>query len=46
MNNMYTNNTFIDYLLLIIIGLIVTYASAFIASRRIKTIATRELVVE
>ena len=46
MNKMDTSNTFIDYLLLFVIGLLVTYIGAYIASRRIKTISTRELVVE
>ena len=46
MNKMDTSNTFIDYLLLFVIGLLVTYLGAYIASRRIKTISTRELVVE
>lgn len=46
MNVMNTNNTFLDYLLVIVIGSIVSYIGAFIASRRIKKISSRELVVE
>ena len=46
MNNMQTYNTFLDYFLVILIGGIVTYLGAFIASRRIKKISSRELVLE
>jgi ABC-type antimicrobial peptide transport system permease subunit len=46
MNNMKTNNTLLDYTLLIVLGSIVSYIGAYIASRRIRRISTRELVVE
>lgn len=46
MNNMTCTNSFLDYVLVIVIGSIVAYIGAFIASRRIKRISTRELVVE
>ena len=46
LNNMNTSNTFLDYLLVILVGGAVAYLGAFIASRRIKRISSRELVVE
>ena len=46
LNNMRSNNTILDYLLIILGGILVTYFGAFISSRRIKKISTRELVVE
>ena len=46
LNNMKSNNTILDYLLIILGGILVTYFGAYISSRRIKKISTRELVVE
>jgi ABC-type antimicrobial peptide transport system permease subunit len=46
MNIMNSTNSFLDYILVIVLGAIVAYIGAFIASRRIKRISTRELVVE
>ena len=46
MNIMNSTNSILDYILVIVLGAIVAYIGAFIASRRIKKISTRELVVE
>ena len=46
MNIMNSTNSILDYILVIVLGAIVAYIGAFIASRRIKRISTRELVVE
>lgn len=40
------NNKFFDYFIVVFAGAIVTYLGAFIASRRIKKVSIRELVVE
>ena len=46
MNRFRMDNKLIDYLVVIFAGAIVTYAGAFIASRRIKKVSIRELVIE
>ena len=46
MSRVRIDNTLLDYTLVILIGLVVTYLGSFIASRRIKRVSTRELVSE
>ena len=46
MNRVRIDNRVLDYILVISIGLVVTYLGSFIASRRIKRVSTRELVSE
>lgn len=46
MSRVRIDNKLIDYILVIVIGLFVTYLASFIASRRIKRVSTRELVSE
>ena len=46
MSRVRIDNRVIDYILVILVGLLTTYIGSFIASRRIKKVAIRELVVE
>ena len=46
MSRVRIDNRIIDYILVISIGLVVTYLGSFVASRRIKRVSTRELVSE
>ena len=46
MNRFKMDNKLIDYLIVIFAGAVVTYLGAYIASRRIKKVSIRELVVE
>ena len=46
MSRVRIDNKLLDYILVIVIGLFVTYIGSFIACRRIKRVSTRELVSE
>ena len=46
MTKVQMNNKLIDYIVVIVAGGVITYIGAYIASRRIKKVSIRELVVE
>jgi hypothetical protein len=46
MTKVQMNNKLIDFVIVILAGGVITYLGAYIASRRIKRVSIRELVVE